>query len=137
MSVDQFGFLYWLSVQLDALLGPLSDICNKSFTQGVFPDNMKVGKVIPFYKAGDRIGSRHLLCAVSDVRYQVYVTAFQVIFDGPREVYYAVFNSVACGPMHGTQHGTSTSTSPFTSLHFTSLPFVRGEVLFATCHLLI
>ena len=33
---------------------PLSDICNKSFTQGVFPDNMKVGKVIPLYKAGDR-----------------------------------------------------------------------------------
>ena len=33
---------------------PLSDICNKSFTQGVFPDNMEVGKVIPLYKAGDR-----------------------------------------------------------------------------------
>ena len=33
---------------------PLSDICNKSFTQGVFPDNMKIGKVIPLYKAGDR-----------------------------------------------------------------------------------
>ena len=32
----------------------LSDICNKSFTQGVFPNNMKIGKVIPLYKAGDR-----------------------------------------------------------------------------------
>ena len=33
---------------------PLSDICNKSFTQGVFSDNMNIGKVIPLYKAGDR-----------------------------------------------------------------------------------
>ena len=32
---------------------PLSDICHKSFTRGVFPDNMKIGKVIPLYKAGD------------------------------------------------------------------------------------
>ena len=32
----------------------LSDICNKSYTQGVFPDNMNIGKVIPLYKAGDR-----------------------------------------------------------------------------------
>ena len=29
-------------------------ICNKSFTQGVFTDNMKIGKVIPLNKAGDR-----------------------------------------------------------------------------------
>ena len=33
---------------------PLTDICNKSFAQGVFPDNVKIGKVIPLYKAGDR-----------------------------------------------------------------------------------
>ena len=33
---------------------PLAHVCSKSFECGVFPDNMKVAKVIPLFKAGDR-----------------------------------------------------------------------------------
>ena len=33
---------------------PLAHVCSKSFEYGVFPDNMKVTKVIPLFKAGDR-----------------------------------------------------------------------------------
>ena len=32
---------------------PFSNICNKSFESGVFPQNMKLAKVVPIYKAGD------------------------------------------------------------------------------------
>ena len=33
---------------------PLANVCSKSFECGVFPDNMKVAKVVPLFKAGDR-----------------------------------------------------------------------------------
>ena len=33
---------------------PLAHVCSKSFECGVFPDNMKVAKVMPLFKAGDR-----------------------------------------------------------------------------------
>ena len=29
-------------------------ICNKSFEFGIFPDSMKIAKVIPVFKAGDK-----------------------------------------------------------------------------------
>ena len=32
---------------------PLAHVCSKSFECGVFPDNMKVAKAIPPFKAGD------------------------------------------------------------------------------------
>ena len=33
---------------------PLAHVCSNSFECGVFPDNMKVAKVVPLFKAGDR-----------------------------------------------------------------------------------
>ena len=33
---------------------PLAHVCSTSFEHGVFPDNMKVAKVVPLFKAGDR-----------------------------------------------------------------------------------
>ena len=33
---------------------PFTHICNKSFSSGVFPSKMKVAKVIPVYKAGEK-----------------------------------------------------------------------------------
>ena len=32
---------------------PFTDICNKSFLNGVFPDKMKIAKVIPLFKSGE------------------------------------------------------------------------------------
>ena len=39
---------------IDYIAKPLAHVCSKSFECGVFPDNMKVAKVIPLFKAGDR-----------------------------------------------------------------------------------
>lgn len=39
---------------IDGILKPLTHICNLSFLTGKFPDKMKVAKVIPLYKTGDK-----------------------------------------------------------------------------------
>ena len=36
------------------IVKPFSHICNTSFISGIFPDNMKIAKVIPLYKAGEK-----------------------------------------------------------------------------------
>ena len=41
------------------------------------------------------------------VKYQIDVTAFQVILDGPHEDDYVVFNGATCGRTHTPQHDTS------------------------------
>ena len=37
----------------DLLLLPLTHLLNLSITQGVFPDELKIAKVIPIFKSGD------------------------------------------------------------------------------------
>ena len=36
------------------IVKPLSYICNMSLTSGIFPNNMKIAKVIPLYKANGK-----------------------------------------------------------------------------------
>lgn len=36
------------------IIKPLCDICNKSFVSGVFPDSMKIAKIIPLFKSGNK-----------------------------------------------------------------------------------
>ena len=36
----------------NSICAPLTNICNKSLLNGVFPDSMKVAKVIPLFKSG-------------------------------------------------------------------------------------
>ena len=39
---------------INILAEPLSHIFNLSFTSGIFPDDMKIARVLPLFKAGDR-----------------------------------------------------------------------------------
>ncbi len=39
---------------IDGIIEPLKHVCNLSFTMGRFPDKIKVAKVIPLYKDGDK-----------------------------------------------------------------------------------
>ena len=39
---------------ITSIAKPFTYICNMSFTTGVFPDKMKIAKVVPLYKSGDR-----------------------------------------------------------------------------------
>ena len=39
---------------ISVIAQPLAEICNKSFINGIFPDKMKIAKVIPVFKNGDK-----------------------------------------------------------------------------------
>ena len=39
---------------IDNIVYPLTYICNKSFTEGTFPDDMKTARVIPLFKTGEK-----------------------------------------------------------------------------------
>lgn len=39
---------------IDCVLKPYTYICNKSFQTGIFPNKMKMTKVVPIYKNGDK-----------------------------------------------------------------------------------
>ncbi len=39
---------------IDYIVRPLTYVCNLSFQKGIFPNNMKLAKVIPIYKNGDK-----------------------------------------------------------------------------------
>ena len=36
------------------IVKPLTYICNKSFIEGCFPDSMKISRIVPIFKAGDK-----------------------------------------------------------------------------------
>ena len=36
------------------IIKPFTHICNNSFENGVFPSKMKIAKVVPIFKAGDK-----------------------------------------------------------------------------------
>ena len=38
----------------ESILGPLTHVLNLSLTQGIFPHELKIAKIIPLYKAGDK-----------------------------------------------------------------------------------
>ena len=37
----------------EVIAGPFSHVCNRSFESGVFPDKMKLAKIVPIFKSGD------------------------------------------------------------------------------------
>uniref|UniRef100_A0A8C6M161 Reverse transcriptase domain-containing protein n=1 Tax=Nothobranchius furzeri TaxID=105023 RepID=A0A8C6M161_NOTFU len=43
-----------LKYVIEGIVKPLTHICNLSFQKGFFPNNMKVARVIPIYKTGDK-----------------------------------------------------------------------------------
>ena len=42
-----------LKLAIDSLLAPLAYLVNLSFKQGVFPNDLKVARVVPVFKKGD------------------------------------------------------------------------------------
>ena len=53
-STDSDGLsMHILKKVFSSVCKPFTEICNKSLLNGVFPESMKVAKVIPLYKSGD------------------------------------------------------------------------------------
>ena len=91
----------------DLLLSPLTHLLNLSITQGVFPDELKIAKVIPIFKSGDsaQIGNyRHVsvLPFFSKVFERVmYVRLFSFI---KNMIYYINISSVSDKVLVQIQH---------------------------------
>ena len=57
-SIDKDGLdIFTIKKTIDCIIEPLCYIFNLSFSSGSFPDKMKIAKVLPFFKDGDK----HLL----------------------------------------------------------------------------
>ena len=55
LSKDKDGFnMYIMKKIVNQVVDPFLHICNLSFNKGIFPDAMKVAKVIPIHKSGEK-----------------------------------------------------------------------------------
>ena len=52
-GVDNISILP-LKESIDLLAAPLAYICNSSFSEGKFPDKLKIAKILPVYKSDDK-----------------------------------------------------------------------------------
>ena len=56
LSKDKGGFnMYIMKKIVNQVVDPFLHICNLSFNKGIFPDAMKVAKVIPIHKSGKKM----------------------------------------------------------------------------------
>ena len=54
-SCDYFGISMALLKKIIACIAkPFTYICNRSFSEGIFPEHMKTAKVIPLFKSGEK-----------------------------------------------------------------------------------
>ena len=84
---------------------PLSDICNKSFNDGIFPDVNKIAKVIPIHKKGSKDDTNNyrpisLLSIFSKIMEKVIATRLNKFFTN---------NDIICHNQFGIRAGFSTS----------------------------
>ena len=52
--------MYVLSKVIETIVKPLAHIFNLSFSSGIFPDDMKIAKIIPLFKNGRQTGRQFL-----------------------------------------------------------------------------
>ncbi len=63
---------------IDCIVIPLTHICNIYFSTGLFPQKMKTAKVIPLFKAGDKLNFNNyrpvsLLCPFSKILEKLFI----------------------------------------------------------------
>lgn len=63
-----------IKILSDELLGPLSSLINETFETGIFPDELKIAKVIPLHKKGD-------ICDVQNYRPISLLPIFSKIYE--------------------------------------------------------
>ena len=55
LSTDSYGLsMYIVKLIIATIVTPITHICNLSFKNGIFPENMKNDKIIPIFKSGYR-----------------------------------------------------------------------------------
>lgn len=91
------------------ILQPLTQIINQSFRQGIFPDRLKVAKVLPIYKKGEKD-------KLENYRPISLLPVFSKIFERlihNRLTQFLNNNKIICKAQSGFQKNKSTMTSIF------------------------
>ena len=96
-----------LKLTSNAIASPLSHLINLAFTQGVFPNKLKIAKVIPIYKKGDKRDVRNY-------RQVSVLPAFSKIYEKAltyRFTQYLENNNILSDYQHGFRQNRSTETA--------------------------
>lgn len=96
-----------LKITSNIIANPLSYLINLAFTQGVFPDNLKIAKVIPVYKKGDKKD-------VNNYRQVSVLPAFSKVYEKAVSCRLASFldnNNLLTDYQHGFRQNRSTETA--------------------------
>jgi len=96
-----------IKISKNLIAKSLSDICNKSFNDGIFPDANKIAKIIPIHKKGSKNDTNNyrpisLLSILSKIMEKVIST---------RLISFMSSNGVICPNQYGFREGFSTSHS--------------------------
>ena len=82
-----------VKLSCELIIKPLLHVCNLSFKEGVFPEELKIAKVVPIFKAGDSMKVTNyrtvsVLCVMSKVwerlmynRLLNFVEKFNILYD--------------------------------------------------------
>lgn len=93
---------------------PLANIINECLTQGIFPDQLKIAKVVPVYKKGEKT-------QIDNYRPVSLLSVISKIFE--RIIYirileYFIQNKIFVTSQHGFLPGRSTTTAIFNSINY-------------------
>lgn len=108
-SLDYLGLnMRTIKDVFEEICDPLLYICNKSFVDGIFPDEMKTAKVIPLFKAGDKCSFSNyrpisLLPQFSKILEKLFTTRFDSFLDKYKII-------------HPSQYGFQTKKNTTTAL---------------------
>lgn len=95
------------------IVKPLTYLINRSLSEGIFPDILKVAKIIPLHKKGDKTSIDNyrpiaLLSSISKI-------LERVIFK--RIVAFSLQHNILCDEQHGFRGGRSTTTAMLSFLN--------------------
>ena len=86
---------------------PLTDLINSSLNQGIFPDKLKLAKIIPIYKSGDK-------SKLENYRPVSILSSLAKIFEkivAKRIVSFFIKHNLFIGNQYGFRRGVSTTTA--------------------------
>jgi len=112
-----------LKLCINSISDPLSTIINSSMQTGTFPDMLKIARVCPLFKGGDKK-------CIQNYRPISILSSFSKVFEKiifRRLLKYLDFNNILCGSQYGFRKGYSTYMSLIEMYHKVSEAIDRNE----------
>ena len=121
-GIDEFP-IFLIKRCASAILHPITDIINSSFANGVFPDALKVSKIKPLFKKGDKR-------SIENYRPIALLSPFSKILEKAfygRLINFLTKYNILNPSQHGFRKSRSTETAIFSFLHQVATAVDRNE----------